>query len=65
MVSTSAFTEKYLNQLYRFNQKTPFKDANSKFVGSIKGIGEFGELLIEDEKGCFRKYSFKEIEMLI
>ena len=60
--SPELLKEAYLQHLYRFKKMSEFEDANGKFLGEIKGIGDFGELLITDDTGHLRKYNFKEIE---
>lgn len=62
MLSSESLEKEYLDQLYCFNELATFKDMNGKFTGRISGVGEFGELLINDEIGVLRKYDFKEIE---
>jgi len=62
MLSSELLEKEYLDHLYRFNETVAFKDVNGRFTGYICGVGEFGELLIVDETGTQRKYSFKEIE---
>jgi len=62
MLSSWSFEKEYLDQLYRFNELSTFKDMNGVFAGRITGVGEFGELLITDDTGRQRKYNFKEIE---
>lgn len=61
---TEALKKEYLDHLYRFNQIHNFKDKNGSFKGRITGIGEYGELMITDEKGTTKNYHFKEIEFL-
>ena len=65
MITTRIFNEAYLKQLYRFEEVAVFKDENATFKGRIKGIGEFGELQVEDETGRLRVFNFKEVEMVI
>ena len=62
--SPESLKEVYLQHLYRFNVMSEFKDANGRFLGEIRGIGDFGELLITDDAGHLRKYNFKEVEFV-
>ena len=54
----------YLENLYKREKKSKFKDKKGLFYGKIKGINEFGQILISDEENHVRKYGFKELEWL-
>lgn len=54
-------TEQYISYLYALNESHTFKNATSNFIGKIRGIDEYGRLLIEDN-GSMKSYHYKEIE---
>ena len=56
--------QSYLSSLYGIGEQLLFKDLKGEFKGKIQGIENTGELLILDNSGNQRKYSFKEIEMI-
>ncbi|MCK9254680.1 MAG: biotin--[acetyl-CoA-carboxylase] ligase [Bacteroidales bacterium] len=53
----------YLKNLYKFQEKCLFQSKFRKFEGIIKGIDNFGYLLIE-LNGNIEKFYFKEIEFI-
>jgi len=55
----------YLNQLFRINEWAIFAIQGRQFEAKIKGIGEFGQLILEDRKGNSSEYMFKEVEFVI
>jgi len=55
--------ERYLNQLYLFNQNALFKEKDLVFEGKITDVRESGQLVI-NRNGINRDYNFKEIEFL-
>jgi BirA family transcriptional regulator, biotin operon repressor / biotin---[acetyl-CoA-carboxylase] ligase len=55
----------YLNQLYRVNEWALFAKNGIQFEARIAGIGEFGQLVLEERNGVFSEYMFKEIEFVI
>lgn len=59
------FEKQYLDNLYRYEEDSKFKEQNVAFNGRIVGIGEFGELKIAHEDGFIKQYNFKEIEFVI
>jgi len=56
---------RYLSRLYRFWQTSVFSVDGQNFQASIKGIGEFGRLILEHKDGHEQLYAFKEIEFVI
>ena len=55
----------YLNCLFRLNEWALFVKQGNQFEAKIKGIGEFGQLILEDRIGSSTEYMFKEVEFLI
>jgi len=56
----------YLQRLFRYQESHLYRDVreNYSFMGTIVGIAEGGELLIEVE-GQTQKFGFKEIEVIL
>lgn len=55
----------YLSHLFRINQWAGYKVGNKTFDARIAGIGEFGQLILEDRAGKLHSFVFKEIEFII
>jgi BirA family transcriptional regulator, biotin operon repressor / biotin---[acetyl-CoA-carboxylase] ligase len=62
---TTAIDYAYFCKLYRLNQWARFKKGELIFEARIRGIGEFGQFIIEDRTGNVSEYLFKEIEFVI
>ncbi|MFV0268528.1 MAG: hypothetical protein ACK5HT_15485, partial [Draconibacterium sp.] len=56
--------EAYLGKLFGFNQWRNFRKDNELFEARISGIGEFGQLQLEDRSGKITEYMFKEVEYI-
>lgn len=55
----------YISSLYRKDEKSKFSDVNQdEFTGTIKGIAQSGNLLIEKDSGILKEYGVKEIRFL-
>ncbi|MCK3682577.1 biotin--[acetyl-CoA-carboxylase] ligase [Maribellus sp. YY47] len=54
----------YLNRLFGFNQWRNFRKDKVVFEARISGIGEFGQLQLEDRSGKITEYMFKEVEYI-
>jgi len=54
----------YLDVLYLHNKESEFKAGDNYFRGIINGVNDSGQLLVLDENGTERCFSFKEIEFL-
>jgi BirA family biotin operon repressor/biotin-[acetyl-CoA-carboxylase] ligase len=54
----------YLSRLYRFNEWHTYKLADSVFSGKIKDVGISGRIMIEQENGKIKEFSFKEFGYL-
>ena len=55
----------YFNQLFRANEWALFSKEGKTFESKITGIGEFGQIILEDRAGVFLEYMFKEVEFVI
>ena len=55
----------YFKQLFRANEWALFAKQGEMFEAKISGIGEFGQLILEDRNGIFSEYMFKEVEFMI
>ncbi len=62
---TDAIDFHYFNRLYRLNQWARFKKGEFIFEARIRGIGEFGQFILETRCGEVEEYLFKEIEFVI
>ncbi len=56
--------EAYLGKLFGFNQWRNFRKDKQLFEARICGIGEFGQLQLEDRSGKITEYMFKEVEYI-
>lgn len=56
--------EKYITNLFRFNEWHLFEDVAGEFEGRIVGITDIGEILIEQKLGLM-KYGMKEFRYII
>lgn len=56
--------EVYTSLLHRLGVVANYRDANGEFRGTIKGIAEWGTLVIEKESGEECHYQFKEVAYL-
>jgi BirA family biotin operon repressor/biotin-[acetyl-CoA-carboxylase] ligase len=55
----------YLNWLFRINEWSIFAKQGKQFEAKIKGIGEFGQLILIEKDGNISEYMFKEVEFVI
>jgi biotin-(acetyl-CoA carboxylase) ligase len=55
----------YYSQLFRANEWTLFSKEGKTFESKITGIGEFGQIILEDRAGVSSEYMFKEVEFVI
>ncbi len=68
ILKTGSFDEidsAYFNQLYRANEWAIFAKSGEQFEARINGIGEFGQLILEESNGSLSEYMFKEVEFVI
>ncbi len=61
----STLNEEYINCLFRNEGFHLFKDKSHLFYASIKGISEYGQLILQSENGVENTYAFKEVEFVI
>lgn len=67
MVENSQFMavdNAYYHHLYRRSVFSDFRVKGLPIKGSIEGVDEFGRLLLKDERGIIRNFSFREIEFI-
>ena len=55
----------YFSRLFRIGRWSHFRKANSVFEARIAGVGEYGQLLLEDRQGKITNYMFKEVEFVL
>ena len=55
----------YLNHLFRINEWAVYSKNDDRFEARITGIGDFGQLILEDRNGNLTEYMFKEAEFVI
>lgn len=55
----------YYNQLFRANEWSQFSKEGKIIESKITGIGEFGQLILENRSGVSSEYMFKEVEFVI
>ncbi len=63
--NTDLLNLEYLNSLFRKDGYHTYKDDNGFFKASIKGIADYGQLVLETDSGELRTYSFKEVEFIL
>src|SRR5450759_749718 len=56
--------KEYTSNLYRLNEWCNYRDKNGFYLGRIKSISEYGNLMIESESGIINEYSFKEVDFI-
>ena len=55
----------YFSRLYGKNEWRLYKTGDKTFEARITGIGELGQLILEDKKGLISRFFFKEVEFLL
>ena len=55
----------YLENMFLRNKQHAFRDSTGEFTGTITGITENGELIIQKDSGEMKTYHFKEVEYII
>lgn len=55
----------YLSALFRINEWAQYRKQNELFEARMVGIGEFGQLKLEDRNGKISVFMFKEVEFVI
>ena len=67
-LQTGSFEEidtNYFEQLFRAGEWALFAKQGIQFEARIIGIGEFGQLVLEERNGSLAEFMFKEIEFVI
>ncbi|MCA1758632.1 MAG: biotin--[acetyl-CoA-carboxylase] ligase [Bacteroidales bacterium] len=67
-LQTGCFNEidtTYYNQLFRANEWALFAKQGVQFEARICGIGDFGQLILEERNGSLSEFMFKEVEFVI
>jgi BirA family transcriptional regulator, biotin operon repressor / biotin---[acetyl-CoA-carboxylase] ligase len=54
----------YTRQLYRMDEKHPYRKNDEIFYACLRGVDDFGRLALEDEEGHISHYGLKEVEFL-
>ncbi len=65
MNSLNEVDVRYFSKLYRKNEWAKYQKNNQLFEARITGVGEFGQLILEDRTGTITTNMFKEIEFVI
>lgn len=55
----------YLSQMWRKDEKHCYLTDGKEFIGIIRGITDIGQLIVENEKGEFVEFAFKEISYIL
>ena len=55
----------YVSHLFRNREWAIFKKENREFEARIVGIGEYGQLQLEDKTGIITEFMFKEVEFVL
>ena len=55
----------YYSQLFRANEWALFAKQGIQFDARICGIGDFGQLILEERNGSLSEFMFKEVEFVI
>jgi len=56
--------EEYISRLYKLKEWCIYKSSERTFTGRITDISEYGHIIIEDKKGNFKQFSFREVHYL-
>ncbi len=56
--------EEYISRLYKLNEWCSYKSSEKTFIGRIRDISEYGQIIIEDEKGNYKQFSFREVHYI-
>ena len=55
----------YINRLFRYQQWAFYANQGEVFEARITGIGQYGQLILEQKDGTKTEYQFKEVEFVI
>lgn len=62
---SSTIDKNYLDSLYRKTGYHTYEDAKGQFKAKIKGVNNYGALLLLDKSGTEREYQFKEVSFVL
>lgn len=62
---TTAIDSAYFGSLYRLNQWARYRRGQYTFQARIRGIGEYGQIILEERSGKMKEFLFKEIEFIL
>ncbi|MCD4769239.1 MAG: biotin--[acetyl-CoA-carboxylase] ligase [Bacteroidales bacterium] len=63
--AVSEIDSDYLASLYRLEEISFFSSKGRRFRGIIKGVDDYGQLIIENIRGKIKIFSFKEVEFIL
>ncbi len=55
----------YLDQLFRFEEFTAYREGERVFEAAIRGIDKYGQLMLEEKNGVVSAWPFKSVEMIL
>lgn len=55
----------YFSTLYRKNEWSKYRKDGNQFIARIVGIGDFGQLQLEEKSGLISEFMFKEVEFVV
>ena len=55
---------RYTEQLFRLNEKSPFRSNEKVFTATVRGVDGFGRLALELEDGTTGYFNLKEVEFI-
>ena len=62
---SSMINEEYLKNLYQLNKWCIYEVENKLIKARIKGVSEFGRLIVEYEDGNFKEFDLKELKFVL
>ncbi len=62
--NTTEIDNAYSEQLYLLGKESEFRSADKTFYGTICGVNNSGQLIVRDQSGSEKIFSFKEIEFI-
>ena len=68
LIESGSFDEinrQYINKLFRYNQPAMFKEGENTFIASIKGVTEYGHLILQTNSGTTKTFAHQQVEYII
>ncbi len=59
--NAETINKEYLSYLYRYNTYSHYKAGKNTFEAKIKGITQYGQLILEEKNGKEKVFNFKEV----